>query len=150
MRQRSEYVPASRPLGWSCLRVLCTLRDLGRRNRKPDGERGARPEVAVDRNPALVAIDDPFHQAETEARAVRCRRPCRIDSIEAFEDVWNGMRGHADARVAHVDPGAVALARDAHAHAAALPRELHRVVEQIQKEPLEPAAITGHGDGLAD
>src|ERR671925_629777 len=84
-------------------------------NGEPDRERGTGSEVTVDGDPPLMPIDDPFHQAETEAGAVGGRRPGGIDPVEALEDVRDRMSRHADARVAHVEPGALSLAGDAHA-----------------------------------
>ena len=55
---------------------------------------------------AVVAIDDPLHEAEAEAGAVGARRSRRIGLEEALEDVRRDVGRHADAGVAHVDPRA--------------------------------------------
>ena len=74
MRQRSEYVPASRPLGWSCLRVLCTLRDLGRHNRKPDGERRTPVLVRAGFHRSAHGFDEVSHDVETKTWPGECHR----------------------------------------------------------------------------
>jgi hypothetical protein len=58
---------------------------------------------------AVVTIDDPFHQAETEPGTLTHRRPRRIGSIEPLENMRNGRCWDADARVGHIDSGVIAF-----------------------------------------
>ena len=89
-----------------------------------------------------MAIDDPLHQAEAKAGAARWRRTRRIGLIEPLEHVRGDVRRHPDAGVS-TSSRARSPSRDTRTttHPPSR-RELHRVVEQIEDEPFQPARIT--------
>ncbi len=122
------------------LRPLMRLADVARsidigdlRPRLPI--RGARDELDV------VANDDPLHQAEPEAHTFDLRRPGGIHAEESFEDLRHQLRGDADAGVFHGEPRAPLAAQNAHRDSAAGWRELDRVVDQVEHQPLQPVRI---------
>src|SRR5262245_62893632 len=112
--------------------------------RQRDRERRTLPETAVDRDRPVMTIDDPFDQAQSEPDAFVGCRPRRVSLIEAFERVPGFLRRHADAVVAHVDAGATAFLRDSQHDASTFARELHRVVQQVEQQSLQPSGVAIH------
>src|SRR3989442_15891377 len=77
--------------------------------RQDDREPRARPEAAVDRDRAVVHVDDRADDRQSEAAAAATRLVGARAPIEPLEDPWQLARVDADARVRHVDPRAVAM-----------------------------------------
>jgi len=57
-----------------------------RRHRQQDGERAALAELALDRQPALVAIDDVLDDGEAQPGAAFAAGAARIGPVEALEE----------------------------------------------------------------
>ena len=102
--------------------------------------------LAVDGDGAVVAIDDPFHQAEAKARTASAR-PRGVSLIKPLEHMSGDFRCHPHSGIGDVQPRALPVAGHAHHDASAFGRELDRVVEQIEKQPFQPSGITEGDDG---
>jgi len=101
---------------------------------------------AVDGDGAVMAIDDPFHQAQAQASAVGSRRTGGVGLVEALEGVRDHIGRHADPGVGDVDARALAVAAYTHDDASPFGRELHRVVEQVEEKTFELPGITERND----
>jgi len=98
-------------------------------------------KAAVDRDGAMVHVDDRAddRQPETAAAASRLVRPRA--TIEAVEDPRQLARVDADARVGHVDPRAVTMRAEGDRHLAARRRELDGIPDEVGQDLADPRRV---------
>ena len=104
------------------------------------------PTPALHGDAAAVHVHDRLHDREPEAAA----RPARLvgprAAVEALEDVGDLAGVDPDARVAHLEPGAVAMRLHRHHHESAARRELDRVAQQVGHHLADPLRVVAHAD----
>src|SRR5262245_12158134 len=120
-----------------------------RRQRKQDRERRPLPRMALDLDTAVVAIDDPFGQAEPEPDAFNPCRSGRIGTKEAFETLRHQLGLDADAGIAHGETRVLLVARYPYGDDPRSWGELDGVIDQVEDQPLQPARIPLDDDGHA-
>src|SRR5262245_41943641 len=98
--------------------LIVDLGQMTSAGRQPDGERGAAARLALDLDAAVVAIDDPFREAQAEARSFGRRGSRGVDAVKPLEQVRQRVSRNAGAVVLHIEPRASVLARDADADVA--------------------------------
>src|SRR5262249_40172231 len=104
---------------------------------------GAAPGPGAPRGDrAVVLLDEPPHQRETEAEPALGAVEGALRLREEVEDAGHEVGRHPDARVAHAEDtlGADALERDV--DPAPGRRVLDRVVDQVEHHLLEPYRVT--------
>src|SRR5690606_8465012 len=112
------------------------------RDRDAEGHRRPLPHLALHLHAPAVRLDDAARDGEAEAgagAAGAARLPERVEEARAL------LLGDARPGVRDAEDDVAAVARRAHGDAAALGRELDRVVDQVG-EDLEDAVVVD-GDG---
>src|SRR5262245_42311487 len=117
--------------------------------RKADGERGAAAEAgALGCDGAAVHLDDLARDAQAEAEAgVSLAKPTAA-LAELLEDVRQELGIGAGAVVLDADHGPPVAPVDSELDAAARGREVHRIVQQVAHDLLQPSGVAQHGDWL--
>jgi hypothetical protein len=110
---------------------LAALEVLGRNPRRPgrqvESEGGALADLALDREPAAVQLDDLLGQGQADARAAEPALAARVGLGEAIEDARQVRGRDAHARVLDRHPGQAVADGEPHGDAAVRRSELERV-----------------------
>ena len=117
------------------------LVSAARKCRETDRERApfAGPAFHID-GPA-VALGDPLRQGKPEAGALRLTRSSGIGSIEPLEEMGKGVGRNAHPGIGHGDVSESFRTEDRDRDSSAFWCEFDRVVEQNQKQALQPSGI---------
>src|SRR5262249_25725240 len=99
---------------------------------------------ALDIDRPLVLIDGPFHESQTESCTFGSMRTSCIGSIEAFENMWQGLSWNPTAFVAHLEHSLLCDSENTNCNAAFSRRELDRIVNDVEDDAFDPAGITNH------
>src|SRR6266542_819049 len=132
-------------------RLARIVHRLQHTHRQQGGEpRAAVLPLAVRAHGPSVQFDEVPHdrQAETQPAVTAGRRA--IGLRKTIEDVGQELGADADARVFDRDRRVVALALQAHGHAAVARRELHRVRQQVPEHLLQAIAVPRNGIDIVD
>ena len=122
---------------------FCSPSRSGERNRHLEGRAGA--ELALQRDAAAHALDDPLGDAQAEPRAAIAPRDALVGLLELAEDPRLRFRRDADAGVAHqkADLARPDAGLDDQRHAAGR-GELDGVAGQIEQHLPQPRGVADH------
>src|SRR3972149_1979973 len=98
-------------------------------------------DSALDKDIAVVLVDDPPGDGEAQARATGVTTACRIRAVEALEDVGKVIGWDPDAGVPNGQDRLRGRPLQLHRDGTLGQRILEAVVQQLQKELLQPVAI---------
>jgi hypothetical protein len=121
-------------------------RQVGRPEREPDREARALADHAGHGDRAPVQLRELLDQREPDARALVAASARALDAVEALEEPVELVGRDAAARVGHHQLGMAVDGLQAHVDAAR-ERELERVGEQVEDDPLPHVAVDVDGLG---
>src|SRR5690349_17955842 len=107
------------------------------------GKRAAGAQLALDLEPAFVALERVLDDRQSQTSAAAGARASLIHAIETLGQARDVFRRRADAAVGHGEPRAAAGAFPAHVDAPAGAGVLHGVGDQVAEDALrlDPAAV---------